>query len=108
MPTVPDGVAEVGRNQRTHACPWSIGSAVPRRANHCDSVTPAHLSGSKAGSGPPPGRKFLQCIERESLPGSAAEPTFTEREILVSTEQRETLDAVLRQSAFPADSDVSE
>jgi hypothetical protein len=26
----------------------------------------------------------------------------------VSTEQRETLDAILRQSAFPADSDVDE
>jgi monoterpene epsilon-lactone hydrolase len=30
------------------------------------------------------------------------------REIFVSTEQRETLDAILRQSAFPADSDVNE
>src|SRR5471030_1718210 len=32
----------------------------------------------------------------------------TEGKSSVSTEQRETLDAILRQSAFPADSDVSE
>src|SRR3954462_12714018 len=32
----------------------------------------------------------------------------TERRSSVSTEQRETLDAILRQSAFPADSDVDE
>src|SRR6476659_3191541 len=32
----------------------------------------------------------------------------TERRSSVSTEQRETLDAILRQSAFPADSDVNE
>src|SRR4029079_5418010 len=31
-----------------------------------------------------------------------------EREIPVSTEQRENLDAILRQSTFPADSDVNE
>jgi epsilon-lactone hydrolase len=34
--------------------------------------------------------------------------TQQEWEILVSAEQRENLDAILRQSAFPADSDVSE
>jgi len=39
---------------------------------------------------------------------SAAKPTPTEGRSSVSTEQRETLDAILRQSAFPADIDVSE
>ena len=38
----------------------------------------------------------------------AATPTPTEGRSSVSTEQRETLDAILRQSAFPAGSDVSE
>src|SRR6202034_1965643 len=37
------------------------------------------------------------------LPGE-----FQAKEIPVSAEQRETLDAILRQSAFPADSDVNE
>src|SRR6476659_1144435 len=32
----------------------------------------------------------------------------TERRSSVSTEQRENLDAILRQSAFPADSDINE
>src|SRR6266700_5895843 len=41
-------------------------------------------------------------------PRSAAEPAPTEGRSSVSTEQRETLDAILRQSAFPADSDVNE
>src|SRR5258708_22502033 len=39
---------------------------------------------------------------------SAARPTPTEGRSFVSTEQRENLDAVLRQSAFPAGSDVNE
>src|SRR5712691_12852449 len=39
---------------------------------------------------------------------SAARPAPTEGRSSVSTEQRETLDAILRQSAFPAGSDVSE
>src|SRR5690348_6713988 len=43
-----------------------------------------------------------------SPPGSAGEPTSTEGSSSVSTEQRETLDAILRQSAFPADSGVGE
>src|SRR4051794_12747031 len=43
-----------------------------------------------------------------SAPGSAAQPTPTEGRFSVSTEQRETLDAILRQSAFPVDSDVNE
>src|SRR5712692_2660811 len=39
---------------------------------------------------------------------SAAQPTPAEGRSSVSTEQRETLDAILRQSAFPPDSDVNE
>src|SRR2546421_2630370 len=39
---------------------------------------------------------------------SAAQTNPTERRRSVSTEQQETLDAILRQSAFPADSDVNE
>ena len=43
-----------------------------------------------------------------SPPGSAAQPTPTEGRSSVSTEQRENLEAILRQSAFPAGIDVSE
>ena len=39
---------------------------------------------------------------------SAGKPQPNRREISVSTEQRENLDAILRQSAFPADADVNE
>jgi len=39
---------------------------------------------------------------------SAAELTQPEGRSSVSIEQRETLDAILRQSAFPADVDVTE
>src|SRR5712692_7949165 len=39
---------------------------------------------------------------------SAAQPTPAEGRSSVSTEQRENLDAILRQSAFPAGSDVNE
>jgi epsilon-lactone hydrolase len=38
----------------------------------------------------------------------AAEPSPNERRSSVSTEQQETLDAILRQAAFPVDSDVNE
>src|SRR6202521_6094963 len=43
-----------------------------------------------------------------SPPGSAAQPTPTDGRSSVSTEQRENLEAVLRQSAFPVDIDVNE
>src|SRR3954462_11413054 len=43
-----------------------------------------------------------------SLLGAAAESIPPKGRSSVSTEQRENLDAVLRQSAFPADSDVGE
>jgi monoterpene epsilon-lactone hydrolase len=43
-----------------------------------------------------------------SWPGSAAEPTPTEWRSSVSTEQQENLDAILRQSALPADLGVDE
>src|SRR5450631_2172803 len=39
---------------------------------------------------------------------SAAKPTQPKGRSSVSTEQQETLDAILRQSAFPVDSDVNE
>jgi epsilon-lactone hydrolase len=58
----------------------------PGRANHRDAVMPAHLVGGKARGQTKP----------------------TERRSSVSTEQRATLDAILRQSAFPPDSDVNE
>ena len=43
-----------------------------------------------------------------SPPGSAAQPTPAEGRSSVSTEQAENLEAILRQSAFPAGSSVSE
>src|SRR5258707_6010597 len=78
------------------------------RANHHDPVTPPHLPGGKPGSGPPPGRDFGIGSTWASPPGSAGKPTPTEGRSSVSTEQRENLDAILRQAAFPDGSDVSE
>jgi epsilon-lactone hydrolase len=60
-----------------------LGASLP--SNHHDPVTPPHLPGSKPGSDPP-----------------------TEGRSSVSTEQRENLEAILRQSAFPAGIDVNE
>ncbi len=77
------------------------------RANHHDPVTPPHLPGGKPGSGPPPGRKSQQRIHLGER-AWARPNNRTEGRSSVSTEQRETLDAILRQSAFPAGSDVSE
>jgi hypothetical protein len=76
--------AKAGRNQHLHGCPRKTGSAVSGRANHRDPVTPPHLPGGKP------------VVAR--LPAGSS----------VSTEQRATLDAVLRRSAFPAGSDVGE
>ncbi len=78
------------------------------RANHRDQVTPPHLPGGKPGGGPPPGRKFQQRIDMGERAWSAAQPTPTEGRSSVSTEQRENLEAILRQSAFPVDIDVNE
>src|SRR5262245_4489251 len=55
-----------------------------------------------------PGRDFGIGSTWPSPPGSAAEPTLTEGRSSVSTEQAQNLDAILRQSAFPFDADVSE
>src|SRR6266851_3212836 len=55
-----------------------------------------------------PAGNFSSGLTWASPPGGAAEPTPTEGRSSVSTEQRENLDAVLRQSAFPAGSDVNE
>jgi monoterpene epsilon-lactone hydrolase len=78
------------------------------RANHRDPVMPPNLPGGKPGSSPPAGGKFQQRTGMGEPPGGAARPTPTEGRSSVSTEQQETLDAILRQSAFPADIDVSE
>src|SRR5712691_11815913 len=91
-----------GQDHQDLRCPRS------GRANHRDPVTPPHLPGGKPGSGPPPGRDFGTGSTWASPPGSAAQPTPAEGRSSVSTEQRENLDAVLRQSAFPVGSDVSE
>src|SRR6202046_2431091 len=77
-----------------------------RPANHHDQVTPPHLPGGKSRGGELPGRTFQQRSGMASDP--EAPPDSTEGRSSVSTEQRETLDAILRQSAFPAGSDVSE
>jgi acetyl esterase/lipase len=47
-------------------------------------------------------------MEAPDQPGRSSQTNPTEGRSSVSTEQRETLDAILRQSAFPADSDVYE
>src|SRR5246500_5258694 len=65
------------------------------RANHRDLVVLPHLPGAKPGGGP-----------RSRLGALRGQPN--ERRTSMSTEQRQNLDAILRQSAFPADSDVSE
>src|SRR5712692_8191831 len=77
-------------------------------ANHRDPVALPHLPGGKPGSGPPPGRDFGIGSTWAGPPGSAAGRIPTEGRSSVSTEQRENLDAILRQSAFPAGSDVNE
>jgi epsilon-lactone hydrolase len=80
----------------------------PGPANHQDPVTTSHLPGGKPGSGPPPGRKVQQWIDRGEPARERCRANSTRRETSVSTEQRENLEAILRQSAFPFDSDVSE
>jgi epsilon-lactone hydrolase len=82
---------------------WCFG-----RANHRDPVTRPHLPDGKPGSGPFPGRTFQQPIDMGEPAGGTAWRIPTEGRFSVSTEQRENLDAILRQSAFPPDSDVNE
>jgi epsilon-lactone hydrolase len=79
---------------------WVLGSRY-----HRNSVTPPHLSGGQAGSGP---SRQTMSADMASPSGSAAKPAPTEGRSAVSTEQKENLDTVLRQSALPADADVSE
>src|SRR5690348_2567105 len=67
---------------------WGAG-----RANHRNEVTPPNLPGGEPGSG---------------ALGGAAGLTPTEWRSSVSTEQQQTLDAILRQSAFPADVGIIE
>jgi alpha/beta hydrolase fold len=98
---------KVGQNQHIHGCLWKIASAVPGRANHQDPVTPPHLPGDKPDSRLPPGRKFKQRIDMGERAWSAAIRTPRRRSSM-STEQRENLDAILRQSSFPVDIDVNE
>jgi monoterpene epsilon-lactone hydrolase len=86
----------------------------PGRANHRDPVTPPHLPGGEAGGGRPPewwpaSRQEISAADRHgpaSLERCQTNPT--EGRSSVSTEQRENLEAVLRQSAFPVGSDVNE
>ena len=92
-------------------CTAACGRSVLRcsgRANHRDPVTASHLPGGQPGSGPPPGRRFQQRVDMGESAWGAARRIPTEGRSSVSTEQRENLDAILRQSAFPADSDVNE
>ena len=51
-------------------------------------------------------KEFRDSIAWQSLPPS--HPRLYTEEAPMSTEQRENLDAILRQSAFPFDSDVNE
>jgi monoterpene epsilon-lactone hydrolase len=55
-----------------------------------------------------PGRDFGVAFAWASPLGSAAQPTPTEGRSSVSTEQKQNLEAILRQSAFPAGIEVSE
>ena len=79
------------------------------RANHHDPVTPLHLPDGKPGSGPPPGRGIFSSGLTWVSPLGVLPGEFQPKgDPSVSTEQRENLEAILRQSAFPADSDVNE
>jgi hypothetical protein len=71
-----------GQDDQDLRCPRS------GRANNHDLVAPPHLPGGKPGSGPG---------------GSAVQPTPAEGRSSVSIEQKENLDAIMRQSAFPLD-----
>jgi hypothetical protein len=55
----------------------------------------------------PAGTLHRRMDRGEPAPGRCR-ANSTRRETSVSTEQRENLDAILRQSAFPFDSDVNE
>jgi hypothetical protein len=54
------------------------------RANHQDPVTPPHLSGGQAGSGPPPGRTFQQWID-VGEPTGPRPPLFVTGQAIVMT-----------------------
>ena len=80
-------------NQHIQACPWSIGSAVLRWRESPglgDACSPAW-------------RQRWQWPARERCQTDPAEWRSC-----VSTEQRENLEAILRQSAFPVDIDLNE
>src|ERR1700730_15855159 len=103
------------RSPSTNASPSllsSPSSATHRRcsdrANHQDQVTPFHLPGLNPGCGPPPGREFQQWIDMREPPGALHNQPPTPGRSSVSTQQRERLEAVLRQSGFPADIDLNE
>ena len=76
------------------------------RANHRDLVTSPRLPGGKTGSSPPPGGNFSSLTWRASLGALPNQPTAGRSS--VSADQRETLDVILRQSAFPVGIDISE
>src|SRR4051794_38230337 len=88
----------------------SVGCGIVATArvicHHRDPVMTHHLPGSKTDCGRAPGRTFQQRSGIWRTGPRAIQPN--EGRSSVSTEQRETLDAIRRQSAFPADSDVNE
>src|SRR5690348_2321377 len=90
------------------ATAWAITRWCSGRGNHRDPVTTAHLPGGEPGGDRPPGRQLKQWAGWAGPPGGAAQRVPIGGRSAVSTEQRENLDAILRQSAFPFDSDVSE
>jgi epsilon-lactone hydrolase len=56
----------------------------------------------------PLGKNFQQPIDTGKRASNAAQGHLTKRRFPMSIEQRETLDAILRQAAIPADADVNE
>ena len=64
----------------------------------------AHLAGGETGSGPPSGREFSAAVwpGRSVLGARPGLTLYLTGDLFVSTEQRENLEAILRQSAFPA------
>ena len=98
------------RAEPAHSRPVRGGSVLrcSGRPNHQDPVTPAHLPGRKAGNGPPPGTAVQQWTAIGGPAGCVARTAPTEGRSSVSARQRENLGAVLRHSAWPVGSDVSE
>src|SRR3954470_3064484 len=94
----------LSRCSRAAVARWTTSRSRPSR---CPS--PAARARRTAATWRAPPRGVVACASRP--PVRARSPPTNQsnrRRSSVSIEQRETLDAVLRQSAFPADSDVGE